>query len=206
MLGATPVVIAIMTAALGHERIWPAALGRAPLFRWPASTRRGARARVGADVTPRRPDDVRRGLLLGDLHARRRSAHDAALAGRRHGRVDGDRHALVRAGDAPEAASRRRGRRVSAGDLVGDSCIPRSSRSASPTRSGTRPSARSAARGRRCTRTSCRSSRCSPPLVFLGEPLTRGRAARRRCGLVGVALTRVGPRALASPEDLRNPA
>ena len=57
---------------------------------------RRPRVRARRRSAGRRSDDVRRRLLLGDLHARRAAADGAALAGRRHRPVDGARHAGLR--------------------------------------------------------------------------------------------------------------
>ncbi len=107
MLAITPVLIAGISAVLGYERIgrshWiGAAVSTAGIY---LVVGRGRRARRPG--TARRPADVRRGLLLGDLHARRASVDGAPFAGGGHRTVDGARHAGLRPGGLAEAAGRR---------------------------------------------------------------------------------------------------
>ena len=96
MLATTPVVIAVVSAALGYERIgrmhWlGAAISTAGIY---LVVGRGFA--LGGRAHGRRSDDVRRRLLLGALYARRAAADVASLAGRRNRPVDGARHGGLR--------------------------------------------------------------------------------------------------------------
>ena len=98
---------AAVSAVLGLRADRPAATGSAPRCRWPASTWSSASGfALGGARLRRRPADVRRGVLLGDLHAGRAAADGAAFAGGGHRPVDGARHADLRAAGLAEAARR----------------------------------------------------------------------------------------------------
>ena len=88
IIGATPVLVALLSALLRARADRPAALdgGRAVAGRHLSGRRPGLRARVAR--RDRRSADVHRGVLLGDLHPRGPAADAAPLAGRRHRHVD----------------------------------------------------------------------------------------------------------------------
>ena len=200
MLATTPVLIAVISAALGHERI-----ARAHWLGAAISTA-GIYLVVGRGFAPRRraagggPDDVRRGLLLGALHARGAAADVAALAGGRHRAVDGARHGRLRGRGLAEGPRGRlgRGRRaMTLGLLIYSAlfalCLSYTIWYVAVRQIG---SARTAAYSNLIPIVAMASA-----VLFLGEPIEGRKLLGAAAVLAGVALTRAGARSEAPAEE-----
>ena len=164
MLAATPVVIALISAVFGQERVgarhWAgAALSRRHLHR------RGQQRRPRRTWLDRRPHDGGGSTLLGAVYARLAPPHLAPFSRRRDRALDGHWHAGLRPRDVV-ARAKRGLERPDVADVDLDRATRRFSRSVSHTRFGMPPSARSGAPGRRSTRTSSRLSPWPPPSSF----------------------------------------
>ncbi len=95
IFGASPVAVAIMTAAIGHERVgrlhWlGAVLSTAGIYFVVGHGAATGGGTLFGDLLM-----LVRGRLLVDLHDRRRPAHVAPLAAVRHWHDDGDRDRAV---------------------------------------------------------------------------------------------------------------
>ena len=98
LLAATPIVIALLSAVDGPGSHQPFSLARCPSVDVRPVHRCRPRCIDERPLSGGRPDDARRGSLLGSVHTHRRSPDDPALASRCDRDLDGARYVPLRTG------------------------------------------------------------------------------------------------------------